>query len=487
MIKSQSVESLEALWQRAEVVLSGDGLREAVEADAAELARKVRMPGFRPGRVSTRAVRQRFGSRLYEEVAERLRGESFQRLANEMRWRLAHPPELSWLHDASAWPPLGEDLSYRARFETLPEVGKIDYASLAVARPTAELSEADVAGHIEKLRRGRADWSAVDRPSRPGDRVLVVQTATRNGERVDAYSIDDPEPVELGEPESGAPPFGAHPAARAELLRGLGPDGTAGYSLRVPDAEPLEESLRGAEIAVTMRVHSVQEARLPELDDALFASFGVRDGGYDAFVDEVRAQMRRHLDKALRAKLKHRVFAALNRLRADLPVPETQAEREARLLGIQRPAEDPAARRERARRNVRVGLLLDGIVRAEALSAPPSKVDAHIDDLAEDYSDSEEFKRRCRRDPDAMARIEETVLQEHVVDWLLERAAVDADPIDYDAAMRPEPEPEPELDAGPRPAPRPATGPAEGDAAPRPRKWRGVLGRLRGQRGAARS
>ena len=124
LIKSQQVESSDALWQQAEVVLSGERLREAVEAEAATLASKARLPGFRPGKVSARAVRQRFGAQLYTETAGRLRAESFQQIADELQLRLAHMPEMSWSHDAAAWPPVGEDLSYQARFELLPEVGR---------------------------------------------------------------------------------------------------------------------------------------------------------------------------------------------------------------------------------------------------------------------------------------------------------------------------------------------------------------------------
>ena len=458
LIKSQQVESSDALWQQAEVVLSGERLREAVEAEAATLASKARLPGFRPGKVSARAVRQRFGAQLYTETAGRLRAESFQQIADELQLRLAHMPEMSWSHDAAAWPPVGEDLSYQARFELLPEVGATDYSALSLARPTAELTEADVASHIEQLRRRRADWVDVDRPAQLGDQVLASRTARRDGELVDAYSSEEPQPMTLEEPTNASVAGEEAIPERVRCLCGLSAGETGRYVMRLPDDASFG-ALRGAELELAMRVHAVQEARLPDLDDAFFAAYGVDDGGYEAFVEEVRTQMRRHLDKALRVKTRHRMFDALNRMHRQLPVPETQLEQEMQTLAAKQFGAAPETLRQRARRNVRVGLLLEDIVRREALSAPPAKVDAYIDDLAEDYSDPGAFKQRCRRDPKMMSGIEEAVMQEHAGAWLLERAAVSVEPMDYDAAMRPEPEPEPETEPEPEPASQPQAEP----------------------------
>ncbi len=428
------------MWQRARVTLSGERLREAVDADTAEMAGKLRLPGFRPGKVSARAVRQRYGSRLYSETVTRLRAESFQQLADEMQWRLAHAPEMAWSHgaDTDKLPPVGEDLCYEARFETVPDIGASDYAALSLSRPSVELSEADVDAHVERLRRRRAEWVDVDRPAAPGDRVLVSRSARRDGALVDGHSAED-QPILLDEDE-GEDEGSGDSTGLVRRLHGLHAGETASGPLRLPDDYPVE-SLRGAELEVTMRVGKVQQMRLPELDDHFFAAFGVDEGGHAAFTEAVRAQMSRHLDKAVRAKIKHRMFSALDRMHAELRLPETQVRDELQALSAQQPAADPDALGALARSNVRIGLVVQDIARREAISAPPERLDAHLEDLAQDYSEPEQFLRRCRQDPDTMARVGSVVLQDYLIDWLLERATVSDELMDYDAVMRPDPAP----------------------------------------------
>ena len=193
-----------------------------------------------------------------------------------------------------------------------------------------------------------------------------------------------------------------------------------------------------AEFAVT--VNKVEEQRLPELDDAFCASFGVNEGGIEALRAEVRKSMERELGEAIRNKIRVQVMDALHR---DNPIdlPKTMVEEQlkalqmdlARRMGAKDVSQLPArdSLEEPARRRVALGLVVGELLRNSGIKVDRERVNARLADAVSAHPNSDELRRQYLQSPDAMRQLESAALEDQLIDWVVERAQVTAKPSSF--------------------------------------------------------
>ena len=151
------VESVGNLERRMTLRLPAQDLETKVGGRLREMARTARIKGFRPGKVPTKVVEQRFGQQVRAEVLDGLLREGFDSAIRDNELRLAGNPQIQ-PSDAE-----DGDLAYVATFEVMPEFGDIDVEKLEVVRHTAEIDDADIDRMIDNLRLQRRSWSVVNR------------------------------------------------------------------------------------------------------------------------------------------------------------------------------------------------------------------------------------------------------------------------------------------------------------------------------------
>jgi trigger factor len=188
---------------------------------------------------------------------------------------------------------------------------------------------------------------------------------------------------------------------------------------------------RKAEFAVTVK--SVEERKLPELDDEFCKSYGVEEGGVERLREEVKENMQRELGDAVRARLKKQVMDGL--LAANpIELPKTMVDTQVRELQIEAArrmgAKDasqippPDAFQDPARRRVALTLLIGELIRAADLKVDQGQVMARFEELAQQYPDATQALQQYRASPQMRRQMEASVLEDQVVDWVLERARV---------------------------------------------------------------
>ena len=161
-----SVESTGNLERRVILSMPAGDVDEQVGGRLREIARTVRIKGFRPGKVPTKVVEQRFGSQVRAEIADGLLRQGMDQAVRENELRIAGAPQIT--QDAEA----GEgELKYVASLELVPDFGDLDMTKLQVVRNTSEVTDADIERMLENLRQQRASWSAVTRAAKAGDLV----------------------------------------------------------------------------------------------------------------------------------------------------------------------------------------------------------------------------------------------------------------------------------------------------------------------------
>jgi trigger factor len=424
-----SVESTGALERRMEVSVPKEQIEQAVDERLKKVSRTAKLKGFRPGKAPIKVIRQQFGAQVRQEVLSDLLQSSFSRAVVEQKLTPAAGPRIEPISSAP-----GEDLRYRAIFEVYPEIKLAQIEGLAVMRPVADVGQADIEAMVQNLREQRPVFEAVDRESREGDRVTMDFAGTIEGKSFEGSEGTDVAVVlgagrMLKDFESGIT------GARADERKTI--------AVRYPD-EYHNKDLAGRTADFSVHVKKVEEKQLPPLDDAFCREYGVNEGGVEQLLSEVADNMRRELAENVRARLKQQVFDRL--LEANpVEVPRALVEQQVREMQIdtarrigakdasQVPGPEPFV--EPARRRVALGLVVGELVRSQGIALDRSRVDARLADLSSTHPDPDAIVNAYRQNPDAMRQVENMVLEDQVVDWLLERAKVTDQPSTFKELM----------------------------------------------------
>ena len=187
-----SIETTSGLERRLTVGVPAERIETEVDSRLQKAAGNVRLPGFRPGKVPMKVMRQRFGAGVRQEVLGEVMSQTFQEAIVQEKLRPAGQPSIE-PRSLEA----GKDLEYVATFEVFPEVEVVEIKGIEVEKPVAEVSDADVDNIIEVFRKQQGTWQAVDREAREGDRVNLNYVGTRDGEAFEGGSAENSN-LELG-------------------------------------------------------------------------------------------------------------------------------------------------------------------------------------------------------------------------------------------------------------------------------------------------
>jgi len=425
-----TLETAEGLLRRLLVQVPAAQVDEAVEQRLKELARRVRMDGFRPGKAPLPVVRQRYGEQARDEVVGDLIQRTYMNAVTEQNLRPAGAPRITEIDVV-----VGEGLRYVAEIEVYPEITLADLSGITIERPQAEISEADVDAMIENLRKQRVSFNTVDRAAAEGDRVTVDFKGSIDGEPFDGGSANDM-PIELGKgmllKDFEAPIVGMK----------------AGESKTIEVTFPEDyhvEHLAGKKASFDVTVKDVAEAVLPEVDDAFCAAFGVKEGGAEALRLEVRKNMERELAQSIKRRVKQQVMDGLLAVN-EVQLPKALVEEEAQRLRQQFSQQMRGAKTDQlplnifepeAERRVKLGLLVAELVKSEGLKVDAARVDALLDDIAASYEDPDEVKVYYKSRPNLMQDLEALAVEDLVVEHVLSKAKVTDKPMSFEEAVKP--------------------------------------------------
>ena len=414
-----SVEKTSDLERRLTIVVPSEQFESQVSSRLVETRGRVRLPGFRPGKVPMKEVRRRFGAAARAETASDVMRASFSEAVQREALAPAGSPTLQVVNlDPDV------DFEFTATFEVFPPVELADFSELEIVQPRCEITGDDIDDMVQRLREQRREWEEVERGAQEGDQVTV-----------DFEGRLDGEPFEGGKGEGVTFEVGSGRMIEDfdQAVRTMAPGGSKDFPAGYPEDYHSDE-LAGRTVDFTATVRSVQAPRLPEVDDEFIRAFGIEDGGMEAFREEVSGNMRRELDAAIRAQVKSGVMSRLVesheiRLPHALVHQEIHALKD-RMLQRVREADRKSVSlpddlfRERAERQVALGLITREIIHAHELTADAGKIRERIEELAEPYSDKDQVVAWYYRNEEQLAGVEMAVLEDRVVETVLEAARV---------------------------------------------------------------
>ena len=424
-----TVESAQGLERRMRVEIPEEKVRGEIDKRLGDLARSVRIPGFRPGKAPVKVVARHYGRQVRDEVVGGIVRESLADALDQEQLRPAVVPHIAPLETASG-------VTYTATFDVLPDISLPQFESIEIARPVATVSDEDVDRMLERMRVQRRTWREVERAATPSDRVVVNLEGHVDGEPLEeARATELPVELDAGRMVDGF----------EDGLVGAQAGEDRTLELSFPETYP--EHLAGKPVTFGVKVHRVEEPVLPDVDDEFAESFGVAEGGVEALRREARANMERELGDGLRALLKQRVMEALL-AGDDIELPESMVRDEV-ARAMQRRYEElersgigqenielsPDAFEAPVRRRIALELVVAEIVREHRIELDRARVRARVEMIASTYQEPATVLDWYYSDRSRLAPIESFVFEEQVVEWVLEHAQVTDEPTSFDRIL----------------------------------------------------
>ncbi|MCT7942568.1 MULTISPECIES: trigger factor [Shewanella] len=424
-----SVETTQGLERRLTISVPAEQIEKVVKDNLLREAKRARIPGFRPGKVPASVIEKRYGAAIRQDVT----GEIMQR--NFIEAIVAEKLNPAGAPVFAPGKVEGENFEFVATFEIYPEVTLTGLDSITVEQPKAEVNDADVDAMIETLRKQHATYAPVEREAADGDKVKMNFVGSVDGEEFDGGKADDFE-LQLGSNRM-------IPGFETGIL---GHKTGEEFEIEVSFPEDYHaENLKGKAAKFVITLTEVQAANLPEVNDEFASLFGIADGGLDALKAEIRKNMSRELEQALKANVKEQVITGLLAAN-DITIPSALVDGEVNVLrqqAMQRFGGDaknmpelPADLfTEQAERRVKIGLLLGEVIKTNELKAEDTRVNALIESMASAYEDPSEVVAYYNGNKELMQNMRNVALEEQAVEALLKTAKVTVKDVAFEEFM----------------------------------------------------
>ncbi|MGD8912152.1 MAG: trigger factor [Candidatus Thiodiazotropha sp.] len=411
-----SVESGEGLERRVTVELPAEQIEVEVTKRLKKIGRTAKLDGFRPGKVPMKLLRRNYGGQVLQEVYGQMIESSYQEAIQQEKLHPAGMPKIEPKENAE------EGLfSYVATIEVLPDINLVKLEG-EIKRPVAEIGEQDIDDMIEKLRRQRSTWNNVDRAAAEGDQVKISFKGMVDGEAFEGGSAENVDLV-LGSKrmiegfESG--------------LVGMVKEEKRTIDLKFPEDYRVEE-LAGKPVTFEVEVSEVAEEVLPQVDDDFAKEFGANEG-VDKLKEDIRENMQRELSQRVQARIKSQamnLIAEQNKI--DIPKALIEEEIEALRKQTREQMGQSAGSfelprdmfEEQAKRRVTLGLLIGEIIKQNEIQVDNDRVRQTIEEYAASYEQPEEVVKYYYGNQQQLAAVQNVVLEDQVVDWVMKQVDV---------------------------------------------------------------
>ena len=172
-----NVENLGALERRIDISIPQDQVQEEIDKRLKQLAKKVKMHGFRPGKVPLKLVAQRYGAEVHQEVLGDVLNKKFSEAVTEHNLQVVGYPRYETKQNNDS----PEQYVFSAQFEIYPEIVVGDLSQLSIEKPVTQVAAENVDKTLEMIRKQHIQYQAADRAVIEGDRVKLDFNGTLDG------------------------------------------------------------------------------------------------------------------------------------------------------------------------------------------------------------------------------------------------------------------------------------------------------------------
>lgn len=414
------IENVSSIRRRLNFVVAGDAVTDELERAFRELKGKVRLAGFRQGKVPRNVLEARYGKQIRSEVGSKLIDQSYKQAAADLA--VAGNPAVEQRGDVNG----GQPFSFTVAVDVRPDAEVKDYKGLKINYPLAAVTDEQVDGAAQReaARKARIEEVTEDRPVADGDFVLAAV-------RLEADGV-----VLADEPGTMLHTAGERYYTGVEQLTvGLTKGGEATAEVTISERSELP-NLKGKTVTATVRVAAIHQHKVPDLTDDLAQELGY-EGGVEGMKVAIRMKLEESAEEVARNQAR---VDLLQKLVSNNPVevPRGLVEEQFQLLveemRIRRSyaGQDPrrirfsdaeiADLKERAAFAAKASVLLSGVSRQEGVDVSADDLNAKIQEIADMRGQAVEAIRGYLEAEGAMGMLKTRVMEERVLDWLMEQA-----------------------------------------------------------------
>ena len=400
-------------------------VEKETERVVAEIQKKVKLPGFRPGHAPVNLVKTRFAGDIRQDVLEKVVPRAFRAAVDKDHLQVVGTPDISDVHFHS-----GEPLKFKAEFEVAPDFELGDYRGLVVTYTEPEVTDEEVSKRLDEIREQKAEYvNEEPRPLADGDYALIsLESISGVAEKVSQDELM----IRIGDE--------ATLAAFTENLRGVSPDESREFDVTYPE-DYERKTLSGRTVRFKATVKAVRRKDLPEAND----EFAKDLGDYktlDEVKEAIRTQMLREKEHRAQEDAKHQLIDKLVDAH-EFPVPTAYVDRqiemnlETQLRTLAAQGIDPRSikldwnkvresQKDKAMRDVKASLLLDKIADREAVGATQEEVDKEVQRIARQQREAVAVTRAKLQKEGGIGRIAGHIRTEKTLNFLFEQARKEA-------------------------------------------------------------
>ena len=427
--------SAEGLRREYKVVLPAADLASRLEGELVGMKDKVKINGFRPGKVPLSHLKRLYGREVMGEVVQNAVNEANRKIVEDNGLRLALEPKVDLVSDKAEVERAMEaegDLSFTVAVETIPTFDAGSFDDLALERQVAEVAEEDVEAALNRM----ADQSRTFGPkegesveAEKGDKLAIDFTGRIDGEEFDGGKGEGIELV-IGS-GSFIPGF-------EDQMLGAKVDEERTVSVKFPE-NYMSETLAGKDAVFDVKVKSISVPAAFSIDDEFAKGFQFED--LDGMKGAIREKMQGDLAKASRDRMKRGLLDALDkRYSFELPQGLVTQEfdniwgqvvadqtRTGRSFADEKTTEEEAKAdyRRIAERRVRLGLVLAEVGDKAGVKVEDSEIGRALVELTRQYPGQEQkIWDYYRKNPEAMSQLKAPLFEDKVVDLIVSKAQI---------------------------------------------------------------
>ena len=414
-----SLNTLDGLKRSLTVELPVDTFNDKTEKIIKSLATKVRIDGFRKGKIPANILRQRFGASAKSDAATEMVSETLEDALKDADVVPAAQPSLTNVDTENS-----ESLIYTIEFEVYPEIKVNTLSNLKINQVTSKVTEEDEERALQDLQDRSTEYKSVKRKSKEGDRLVIDFEGLMDGESFEGGAAEGFEIV-LGR--------GTMIDGFEKGLIDIAPGKTVEVNATFPEDYHVE-NLAGREAVFKVKVNEVGSPIELKRDDEFAKKFGEKD--FETMKTRMTSQMKMELESRLVQQNKDTAFSALLEAK-DFEVTEGSVSSEA--LRLQQDMESRMEQQgmpskgklpvemfnEEAARRVKLGLLINKIATDSEITAEKDLVDAKLNEMSLQYGESaQQMIDWYNTDPSRLANIESIVVEDLVAKHIADEAKV---------------------------------------------------------------
>ena len=429
----QVTETLsEGLKREFKVVVPAAELDAKVNARLDEIKGRVRINGFRPGKVPVAHLKRLYGRSTMAEVIEATVRDTNNQIVSERGLKLAADPKVTLPTEKDAVEKLiagDSDLDYTMALEIVPPITLADFKTIKLTRLSSDVTDAEVEEGIARIAEQNKPYAAKDGKAAKHDRVTISFAGTIDGKPFEGGSGDDS--IVLIGSNTFIPGF-------EDQLIGIGAGETRTLKVKFPEHYQAKQ-LAGKDAEFVVTAKSIEAPGSVTVDDEFAKSLGLES--LAKLRDAVKERtVREHVGMS-RQKLKRALLDELDKLHKFEPPPSlveeefdrvwksvlSEMETEKKTFADENTTEDKAKGEYRAiaDRRVRLGLVLAEIGEKNNITVSDDEMNRAVMERVRQFPGQEQrVYDYLRQNPQALAAIRAPIFEEKVVDFLLELANV---------------------------------------------------------------